>query len=59
MIYWDKTMFVHKFEKLPQTQLSCRPRRFGKSFTITMLKHFHGLEFRAEHDELFKVLFAL
>jgi len=53
MIYWDKTTFIHKLEELPRTLPLRRPRRFR------MLDHFHGLEFRAEYDEPFKVWFAL
>jgi len=59
MIYWDKSMFIHKLEELPRTLLFCRPRRFGKSYTVSILNHFHGLEFRGEYNELFKVWFAL
>jgi len=29
MIYWDKSMFIHKLQKLPRTLLFCRPRNLG------------------------------
>ena len=59
MIYWDKTLFIEKLEELSPTLLLCRPRGFGKSLIISMLNLFHGVEFSARYDELFKVWFTL
>lgn len=53
--YFDKTSHIAKLEKGPGVKLVCRPRRFGKSLTVTTLRYFHGFQFRNEYDGLFKV----
>jgi Predicted AAA-ATPase len=55
LAYFDKTNYISVIAKGPDVQLVCRPRRFGKSLTISMLRSFHGVEFRDEYDQLFKV----
>jgi len=56
LAYFDKTSYITAIaEAAPDVQLLCRPRRFGKSLTISMLQSFHGVEFRDRYDELFKV----
>jgi hypothetical protein len=55
LAYFDKTNYISVIAKGPEVQLVCRPRRFGKSLTISMLRSFHGVEFRDEYDQLFKV----
>jgi hypothetical protein len=55
VVYFDKTEYIAELENGAAVQLVCRPRRFGKSFTITMLRYFHGFKFRNRYDELFKV----
>lgn len=56
LAYFDKTSYIAVIaEASPDVQLLCRPRRFGKSLTISMLRSFHGVEFRDRYDELFKV----
>jgi hypothetical protein len=55
LAYFDKTEYIPVLEKGSAVQLVCRPRRFGKSLTVSMLQHFHGFQFRNEYDQLFKV----
>lgn len=56
LAYFDKTNYISVIAKGPDVQLVCRPRRFGKSLTISMLRSFHGVEFCDEYDQLFKDL---
>jgi hypothetical protein len=53
--YFDRTRYIFKLHKLHTSILFCRPRRFGKSLTVSMLEHFHGLEYAGEHQSLYKV----
>ena len=53
--YFDKTSHIARLEKESAVKLVCRPSRFGKSLTITMLRYFHGVQYREEYDKLFKV----
>jgi len=53
--YFDKTEYIPVLENGSAVQLVCRPRRFGKSLNVSMLRYFHGFQFRNEYDQLFKV----
>ena len=55
LAYFDKTEYIPVLENQGDVQLVCRPRRFGKSLTVSMLRHFHGVQFCSRYDELFKV----
>ena len=55
LAYFDKTEYIPVLENVNTVQLLCRPRRFGKSLTVSMLRYFHGVQFRRRYDELFKV----
>jgi hypothetical protein len=55
LAYFDKTEYIPVLETGSDVQLVCRPRRFGKSLTVSMLQYFHGFQFRTEYDQLFKV----
>ena len=56
LAYFDRTKYIPELQtKATDVQLICRPRRFGKSLTVTMLRYFHGFQFRDQYDELFKV----
>jgi Predicted AAA-ATPase len=55
VVYFDKTEYIAELENGTDVQLLCRPRRFGKSLTVTMLRCFHGFQFRNQYDQLFKV----
>ena len=53
--YFDKTKFISVLDTFKQPILFLRPRRFGKSLTVDMLEHFHGLQFKDEHGSLYQV----
>ncbi len=53
--YFDRTRYILKLHNLHTSILFCRPRRFGKSLTVSMLEHFHGLQYAGEHQSLYKV----
>jgi len=53
--YFDRTRYIFKLHKLDNSILFCRPRRFGKTLTVSMLEHFHGLQYAGEHQSLYKV----
>jgi hypothetical protein len=53
--YFDKTGYIPVLENGSAVQLVCRPRGFGKSLTVSMLRYFHGFQFCNRYDELFKV----
>ena len=55
LAYFDKTNYISTIAEGPDVQLVCRPRRFGKSLTVSMLRSFHGVEYRDSYDQLFKV----
>jgi hypothetical protein len=56
MVYFDKTSFIPEIHNFPSdTILFCRPRRFGKSLTVSMLECFHGVQYRDRYEQLFKV----
>jgi hypothetical protein len=55
LAYFDKTEYIPVLEKGSVVQLVCRPRRFGKSLTVSMLRYFHDFKFRNQYDEIFKV----
>ena len=54
LVYIDKTQFIIPLSRYKATLL-CRPRRFGKTLTVSMLRHFHGVEYLNKHDKLFGV----
>lgn len=54
--YFDKTSYISRLDSdLSRAILFLRPRRFGKSLTVSMLEYFHGIQHRDKYDELFKV----
>jgi hypothetical protein len=53
--YFDRTRYISVLEDLDDIILFCRPRRFGKSLTISMLEHFHGLQNADEHQTFYQV----
>jgi hypothetical protein len=56
LAYFDKTKYITELQtKGANFHLICRPSRFGKSLTVTMLRYFHGFQFRNQYDQLFKV----
>jgi hypothetical protein len=55
LAYFDRTKYIPELQTMTNVQLVCRPRRFGKSLTVSMLRYFHGFQFRNQYDKLFKV----
>jgi hypothetical protein len=53
--YFDRTRYIPVLEDSDKCILFCRPRRFGKSLTISMLEHFHGLQYADQHQTLYQV----
>src|SRR4051794_24307691 len=53
--YFDRTRYISVLEDLDKCILFCRPRRFGKSSTISMLEHFHGLQYADKHQTWYQV----
>lgn len=46
--FFDRTRYIPTFGKI-NAVVSLRPRRFGKSLTLSMLSHFYGVEHKAFH----------
>ncbi len=57
--YIDKTRFIEKIEDAQSFLFFLRPRRFGKSLTISMLCAYYDVNFRDEFDEIFKNTYIL
>ena len=56
--YIDKTKFIKEFGKnIGKTLLFTRPRRFGKTLNMSMLKYFFNIENKEENRKLFKDLY--
>lgn len=53
LYYVDKTMFLPELENQPRTQIFIRPRRFGKSLFISMMKAYYDKANADKFDELF------
>ena len=50
----DKTMFLRDFLKMhTEVTLFTRPRRFGKTLTLSMMRYFFDIEGAEAHRELF------
>ena len=56
--YFDKTKFIEEVIKDgSEVKLFARPRRFGKTLNMSMLKYFFDIENREENKEIFKDLY--
>ena len=56
--YIDKTKFIEEIiEDLSEVKLFTRPRRFGKTLNLSMLKHFFDVENSEENKKLFENLY--
>lgn len=53
LYYVDKTMFLPELERQPDTQIFIRPRRFGKSLFINMMKAYYDKANAGRFDKLF------
>jgi len=57
--YFDRTRYLSILNSArDRAILFLRPRRFGKSLTISMLEHFHGIQHQGHYNELFKVFYS-
>ena len=56
--YVDKTKFIEDIVKdISKVQLITRPRRFGKTLNISMLKYFYDINNRDKNKKLFNGLY--
>ena len=55
--YVDKTRFVEKVEKANKFFFFIRPRRFGKSLTISMLHHYYDINAADKFERLYGDLY--
>ncbi len=55
--YVDKTRFIPTIEQANKFFFYIRPRRFGKSLTISMLKHYYDVLAKDMFDELYGDLY--
>ena len=53
MYYVDKTMYLQELEAQPDCLFFIRPRRFGKSLFISMMKAYYDKSMAVEFDKLF------
>lgn len=49
----DKTMFIEKIEQTDNFLFLIRPRRFGKSIFLSMLRYYYDIKYKNDFDELF------
>ena len=55
--YFDKTKFIEKIlEERSKVKLFTRPRRFGKTLNMSMLRYFFDVKNKEENRKLFKSL---
>jgi len=52
--YVDKTGFLKEIESSPDYLFFIRPRRFGKSLWLSLMKQYYDIDNKAHFDELFK-----
>ena len=55
--YVDKTRFIEKIEDANKYFFFIRPRRFGKSLTISMLRHYYDINQKEKFDRLYGDLY--
>ena len=55
--YVDKTPFIEKIEESNMYFFFIRPRRFGKSLTLSMLKQYYDINMADRFEELFGGLY--
>ena len=58
LYYVDKTMYLPELERQPDTQIFIRPRRFGKSLFISMMRAYYDKANADRFDELFGSLWV-
>ena len=55
--YVDKTRFIEKVEKANKYFFFIRPRRFGKSLTMSMLRHYYDINQTDKFERLYGDLY--
>ena len=55
--YVDKTRFIERIEEANKYFFFIRPRRFGKSLTLSMLAHYYDINLKDRFDQLFGGLY--
>ena len=55
--YVDKTRYIEKVEKANKFFFFIRPRRFGKSLTMSMLRHYYDINQTDKFDSLYGDLY--
>ena len=55
--YVDKTRFIEKVEDANKFFFFIRPRRFGKSLTLSMLRHYYDINAADKFEQLYGDLF--
>ena len=55
--YVDKTRFIEKIEKANKYFFFIRPRRFGKSLTLSMLRHYYDINQKEKFERLYGDLY--
>ena len=54
--YFDRTRYIAVLDAYDTKPiLFLRPRRFGKSLTVGMLAHFHGIQYTDAHKSIYQV----
>ena len=53
--YFDRTRYISVLNRFIELILFFRPRRFGKSVTVNMLEHFHGIQYTDVHQSFYEV----
>ena len=57
--YFDRTCYLSVLNSArARAILFLRPCRFGKSLTLSMIEHFHGIQHQGSYHKLFKVVYA-
>ncbi len=51
--YVDKTSFLAQLERQAKYVIFLRPRRFGKSLWMSLLKHYYGLQYADRFETIF------
>ena len=57
LYYVDKTIYLAELEKQPDTLIFIRPRRFGKSLTMSMLHHYYDINAADKFERLYGNLY--
>lgn len=51
--YVDRTNFIPLLESAGKVLLFLRPKRFGKTLTVSMLEHYYGIQYKDEFQNMF------